>query len=109
MAENGRDEDGDDQRAEQGEDEGYRHGAEHLTFGALECEDREKHHSNDSHAEENRSCNRTTGFEDAVESFGDSQLATGLAGAFGQAAQVRLGHDDRSIDNQAEIDRPKTE
>ena len=101
-AQHGRDEQGEDQRAQQGEGDGPGHGAEEAAFDALQGEDGEIGNDNDDAGEEDRAL-------DFVGGDGDRLHERLLGVAEGGVAEDVFDHHDRSVDDHAEVERAERE
>ena len=87
-----------DQRPEQGEDDGQRHRPEQLPLDPLERQDRQVDDHDDELAEHRRPPDLDRGVADDVEP------ATRPARPRAEAPRRVLDHDDRAVDDQAEVD-----
>jgi len=95
-AEHGRDEEGENQCAKQGEGDGPSHWAKQTAFDTLQREDRKVGNDDDDAGEED-------GLLHFVSSGGDDFAESLLVIAEGSVAQDVFHHDDRSVDDHAEI------
>ncbi len=98
-----RQEDRHQQRAQQGKDKGPRHRLKHLPFDPLQSQDRQKDQGNDSHAESDGTTDLTTRRQNRRHPFLRGERASEFQLPLVQSAQIRLGHDHRTIDENAEV------
>ena len=101
-AEHGRDEQGEDERAQKGEGDGPSHGAEQAAFDALQGEDRQVGNNNNDAGEEDRAL-------DFVGRDGDGLHERLFCVAEGSVAEDVFDHHHRSVDDHAEVESAERE
>ncbi len=95
------------QAAHQGEDQRPGHRLEHLPFDPFQGQHRQKDQHDDPHAVHDGTRHLLAGGQHHIKTFRRAQGPVQLHAALRQTSQVGLGHHDRAVDQQPEIDRAK--